>query len=292
MNRITFFCLVFFATAYPQKSADFIILSSPRDYTIFNQYQQPITDAEKKLFVPFSPLQIENDNEVLGDQITRALRVVFGGATWFLQKDESGNLLGDKGKQNRPVYRKCLVLNDTVQIVNGRSVCFSQKFPPSGQAGFLEKGDIVERIFSYGGYCCVKRIAAQVHYGWSSFAQKTAWKRVERAAEKQETGITSFLSERIVQRFAAANAAYREYFDHFNKLTRQEKSVPAWRCETRKNEVHCSLNEPYNRSSQLGGSTQCLVREIENMLIGKGYDVVLDKGDITIKPRSESGAGR
>ncbi len=288
--RSTILLLLYICSAsYSQKTSDFIILAQPRDYTIFNQYEQPITEAEKKLFAPFAPLQIKNDNEVLGDQITHALRAVFEGETWFLEKDENGNLLGDKGKQNRPVYKKCLVLNDTVQIVNGHAVCFSEKFPPSGQAGFLEKGDFVERLFSYGGYCCVKRIGAQVRYGWSSFAQKAAWKRVEQVAEKLETGLTSFLSERIVQRFAAANRAYKEYFDHFNKLTKQERSVPFWRCETRGNEVYCSLNAPYNGSSDLDESTHCLVRDIENTLIGKHYVVVPGKGAMTIRP--ESGGG-
>jgi len=289
MIKIAFILFLLFADVFSQKTADFIILAQPRDYTIFNQYEQPITEPEKKLFMPYSPLQIENANEVLGDQITRALRVTFGGETWFFQEDDGGNLPGGKGAQNRALYKKCPVLNDTVQIVNDRTVCFWETFPPSGRAGFLEKGERVERVFAYGGYCCVKRIGARVHYGWSSFAQKTGWRRVERVAEKRQTGLSNFLSERIVQRFTAANRAYKEYFDHFNTLTQQEKSVPSWRCEIRGNEVYCSLNAPYNATSELDESTHCLVRDIENMLIGKHYVVVPGKGDITIRPGSEGG---
>ncbi len=274
---------------YSQKSADFAILSQPRDYTILNQYQQPLSDAEKKSLGVNLPAQIENDDELLGDQITHALRFDFDGRTWFLQKDEAGNLIGDRGKQFRQMFRKCTVLGDTLLITEDRAVPFSEKFPPAGQGKSLGKGEAVVRIFSTGQFVYVKRGDARAEYGWCSFARRSAWKAVEHAVEKPQA-LTGHLSDQIVRRFAEANKVYKEYFDHFNEFTHQEKTVPAWQCEASGNEVRCTLNLPYRNSSQLEESTQYLVRDVENMLIGKHYEVVGGKGEILVKPKADAGA--
>jgi hypothetical protein len=290
--RYTILLLLFVNTAsFSQPTADFLILSQPHDYTILNQYQQPITDAEKKLFVANAPLQIVKDNEILGDQLTRALRFAFDGKTWFIEKDETGNFKGDKGKQFRQVLKKCVIIADTVQIIADRAVSFSEKYPPGLESGWLKKGEIVVRLFSCQGFCCVKCPGAKTEYGWGKFGAKTGWKRLEQAAEKQQ-GLNDMLTERIISRFKDANRTYAEYFSHFDKLTQQEKTVPVWRCEAKGNEVHCSLNAPYASTSQLDESTQYLVRDLENMLIGKQCDVRYEKGEIFIKPKNGEGNGK
>ena len=290
--RYTIIFLLFVCTAsFSQPTADFLILSQPRDYTILNQYQQPLTDAEKKLFVPNAPLQIVKENEILGDQLTHALRFAFDGKTWFIEKDEAGNFTGDKGKQFRQVLKKCAIIGDTVQILADRAVSFSEKYPPGLESGWLKKGELVMRLFSCGGSCCVKLPGAKNEYGWSRFGAKTGWKRLEQGAEKPQ-GLTGMLTERIIDRFKAANKTYADYFSHFDRLTGQEKTVPVWRCEAKGNEVHCSLNAPYAATSQLDESTQYLVRDLENMLIGKQCDVRYEKGEIFIKPKNSDGDGK
>jgi hypothetical protein len=291
MKRTVLLIIFFSINAFSQPSADFLILSQPHDYTIFNQYQQPLSDAEKKLLAANAPLQIVNDNEILGDQITHALRFVFDGKTWFIQKDETGNFTGDKGKQFRQVLKKCAIIGDTVQILADRAVSFSEKYPPGAEAGWLKKGEQVIRLFSYGGSYCVKRSGAKTQYGWGRFGAKNGWKRLEQVVEKSQ-GITGILTERVIARFKSANETYAEYFVHFDKLTGQEKTVPAWRCEVQGNEVHCSLNAPYTSTSRLDESTQYLVRDLENMIIGKQYDVLYEKGEIIIKPKTSGGVGQ
>ena len=281
----TIILLSSFAVSFSQTTADVLILSRPQDYTIFNQYQQPLSESERSLFVANVPLQIVKENEIMGDQITHALRFVFEGKTWFVERDESGNFAGDKGKQFRQVLKKCLIISDTVQIMAEGAVSFSEKFPP-GAKGWLRKGETVQRLFSYGGFFYVKRPAEKPPYGWSRFGVKTGWKRIEQGIEKPQE-LTTLLMEQIMDRFKAANRTYEEYFSHFDKLTGQEKTIPRWRCEAKGDEVHCSLNAPYDGTSQLDESTQYLVRDLENMLIGKQYEVLFDKGGIFIKPRSQ-----
>jgi hypothetical protein len=290
MKRLHYFIflLSFHAFSNQQSIADILLLSHPESYTILNQYQQLVTATEKKMFVANAPLQIEAENEVLGDQITPALKFSFEGKIWFLQKDEKGILLGDKGKQNRQVLKKCAIIGDTVQITADKSIPFAEKGPFSVEAGFLKKGEQIIRLFSYNGVCCVKRPGAKSQYGWSRFGQNAGWKRQKQVVEKQED-LTDELTRRILLRFESANKTYKEYFTNFAELTRQEKTAPVWKCEVRKNEVRCTLNKPYTTTSLLDESTKYLLRDIENMLIGKHFDVAVENGSITVSPKNDGG---
>jgi hypothetical protein len=290
-SRITILLcsLVTFVSA--RQSADFLILPQPRDYTICNQYQQPATDDEKAQFTANIPAQIENSNEVLGDQITHALKFLFDGKPWFLQKDESGNFAGT-GRNLRPqAYRKCEIVDDTVSVAEDRAVSFSEKGPLVRSSDFVRKGEVVERIFLYGSAFYSKRGTAHPVYGWCTASRASAWKPIA-VAESAQDAFGSFSSDQVVRRFSEANKTYREYFDHFNAFTKQEKTVPAWQCVVQGNQVRCTLNMPYRETSQLDESTRSLVREVENMLIGKGYEVIADKGEVVVRPRAESAVAR
>jgi len=283
------FLLATFVSA--RESGDFLILPQPRDYTIYNQYQQPVTDAEKTQFATNIPAQIENSNELLGDQITHALKFLFDGKPWFLQKDESGNFAGT-GQNLRPqAYRKCEIVDDTVSVAEDHAVSFSEKGPLVRSSDFVRKGEVVERIFSFGSAFYSKRGTARPVYGWCTASRASAWKPIAIAESIQDV-FGSFSSDQVVRRFTEANKIYREYFDHFNAFTKQEKTVPAWQCVVQGNQVRCTLNMPYRETSQLDESTRCLVREVENMLIGKGYEVIANKGDVIVRPRAESGGAR
>jgi hypothetical protein len=284
--------LYFLATfASARESADFLIVPQPRDYTIYNQYQQPVTDVEKTRFAENIPAQIENSNELLGDQITHAVKFLFDGKPWFLQKDESGNFSGSGRNLHPQTYRKCEIIDDTVAAAEDHAVSFSEKGPSARGSDFLRKGEVVVRVFSYGSSFYAKRGFANPVYGWCMASRTSAWKAIA-TAESAHNAFGSFSSDQIVKRFTEANKTYREYFEHFNAFTRQEKTVPAWLCVVQGNQVRCTLNMPYRETSQLDESTRCLVRDVENTLIGKGYEVITDKGEVIVRPRAESAGAR
>jgi hypothetical protein len=280
-----------FSFSFSQKPADFIVLDRPQKLTILNQYQQPLTESEKASFTTGTPLQVINTDEMLGDQITHAVQGAFGGKTWYLQKDEEGNLLGTKGKEGRQAFKNCSIASDTVEIVKDRSVRFSET--PQGGAGahFLNKGERVERIFGYRGQWYVKPFAHGSSFGWANFPPDGSWRRRTIAAVAADTGMTDFLQERIIERLTTANDEYRKYFTHFNSVTGKGKTVPQWQWERQGRGMHCFLNAPYRTGSQLDESTRYLVRDLENMLIGKQYEVLCDKGDITLKPGDRGAPG-
>jgi hypothetical protein len=285
LYRIACTVLVFSSFSFSQKTADFLVLEQPARFTILNQYQQPLSARERAALVPGTPLQIINPEETLGDQITRALQGSFDNRTWFLQKDDSGNLLGGSENNGVRTYKGCSLAYDTVDILKDKAVRFSEKIASGSGPQFLKKGESVIRIFQYRDQWYVRRGQGAGSFGWSSFFDPSAWHRAV-AAAVADTGISNYLQDRIIERFRNANTTYRRYFSHFNTITGREKAVPQWQWDfTQAGTIHFFLNAPYRTGSQLDESTRYLVRDLENMLIGKQYDVACEKGDITLKPK-------
>lgn len=271
--------------------ADFLILEKPQKCTILDQYQQPVPEAGRGAFVPGTPLQIISADDLLGDQVTHALQGAFDGKTWYLQKDDAGNLsAGADAKEKPRVFKGCEIGLDTVEIVRDNSVAFSEFTPGSGRV-YLKKQETVVRIFRNRDQWYIRRQSGHtVRYGWSAFSSSGGtWRRVVAASAPADTGISDYLQNRIIERFRTANDTYRQYFGHFNTVTGNEKTLPVWKWEpAQAKSIHFFLNAPYRTGSQLDESTRYLVRDIENMLIGKQYDVVCEKGDIVVRPREDA----
>jgi hypothetical protein len=278
------FILTFIAFSYPQSTSDFLITPRPSIYTILNQYQQAVGADEQKEFVPYSPFQVANQDEVLGDQITKALRFSFNNKVYFLQKDDTGRLIGERDKNDHELLKKCTLMEDTVEVLKDKAVPFFGRNMPAGLSAYLRKGESVVRIFKYNDRFYVKRNEKTAVYGWVPGYVQNAFRR-SIAAPAASADMSGYMHDRIIERFASANAIYRRYFDHFNSLTDRQKAVPVWRCETKGNEIQCLLNSPYQTGDQLRESTQYIVRDIENMLLGKPFLVLSEQGSITIRPK-------
>ena len=267
-----------------QEQADFIISGKPQVYTILNKYEQSLTDSERELFRPFSPLQIINEEYTLGDGITSALKVRFSGDVYFLIKDDDGKLVGGKKDSYRHTFRKCRIFEDTIRIVKDRSVLLSQKYPSDGKRVYMAKGALVVRLFKHQNYYCVKYIGKKIMYGWCPLSDKGAWRPVIHV-KKVDTTLKSELVERIIERIKSANETYEEYFERFNDITGKKKSIPQWRYSYSDELIRCTLTNPYKDSDQLEESTQYLVQDIENLLLGKPFDVHYRNGEILIQLR-------
>lgn len=290
-HRLFLLLLTGFSFSFSQKTADFLILDHPQKYAILDQYQQPVPQSGRDAFVEGTPLQIISSDDLLGDQITHALQGSFEGKTWYLQKDDAGNLAGADAKESRHICKGCEIGSDTVEIIKDKALSFSET---GGARVFLARQEKVTRIFrNKDQWYLRRRTGGTVMYGWSSFSNTGAWRRVVAAAAPADTGISDYLQQRIIERFRAANATYQQYFGHFNAVTGKDETIPVWRWDVVRPgmKMHFFLNDPYRTGSGLEESTRYLVRDLENLLIGRQYDVACgEKGDITLKPKGR-GAG-
>jgi hypothetical protein len=268
------------------ETSDFAILESPRSFSMYNQFEQPITAGELAGFLPYSPLQIIRSDTRLGDQITRAMQCQYCQKTFFLLKDEKGGILGDKNQLK--LLKGCVLAGDTVEIVKGGSASFSEKLPSSTAArSMLPKGTRLAVLFKYQNAYFVRLAPPAERFGWLPAPSREAWKRVKQTAQAADTAANDDLRGRLGARVEAANAQYKNFFDRFNAATGQQKSVPRWSETGVKTGAYSwILSEPYCRTGELDESTALLVGDLRDILIGKPFSVIHEKGRIIVGPKA------
>jgi hypothetical protein len=264
--------------------ADVVLVESPRSFTLYNHFEQPISSSEKAGFLPFSPLQIIQQDVRLGDQITRAMQCLYRQKTFYLLKDETGSIIGDQS--HLQLLKGCALIGDTVEIIQGGAVTLYEKSlrSPSSRLA-LPKGTRLIVLFRYRNAYYSLQIAPVERFGWVPAASREVWKRV-RQAVSIDTSITENLHNRLNERIESANRMYKTFFDRFNAGTGQQKSIPRWSETTSRAEASWVLSEPYGHTGELDESTASLVEELRDILIGKPYTLRSEKGRITLIPKA------
>jgi hypothetical protein len=288
LNTLQLSALLFPVLSFAQTTADYYVITDPQRYTIYDQYQQPLSASEKMFFVPYSPLRIMEPDVMLGDQITHALKFDFRQQLYYLLKDDERKFSGEKSNAGRAVYRHCEVVEDTVDVVGSGLVLLSG----SGKSIAVGRGARLCRIFKSGSRYYIATVNERPDYGWSPLEPRSAWRTGRKvsspASAGSDNGLSETLKERIMVRIASANESYKTYFSRFNAFTHDEKAVPVWRCEYGGCRMRCELSGPYKNSEQLSESSKYLAQEIENILVGTDFGVVCKNGEMVIEKRAGS----
>jgi hypothetical protein len=286
--KANLFFLLLISLTVAEGRADFCIIADPLEYTIYNQYQQPLPASEMSQFVSYSPFQIINGNVKLGDQITHALEFVFQQRTYYLLMAEDGKFTGEKSKAGRQSFRNVEAIEDTIETLADGLAMVSG----SGRNIVIMKGVRLVRVFRSGPRYYIAALNDRVTYGWSSLEPKGIWRKstpgvLPGKGVKDTGGLSEYVKQRILARFASANESYTTCFSHFNSLTGDEKAVPQWRCEASDNRIRCELI-PHQSGDQLSESSRYLAQDIENLLVGTDFGVICKNGEIVIEKRSGS----
>jgi hypothetical protein len=273
------------ATApYPQSTADFILLKSPERFTIYNAYEQPLIGAERGSLAAFAPVQVVRLDDMLGDGITPAAKCRFHGSTLYLLTDGRRGFIGDEKKLYHQMLKGCILFDDTVETIT--AIRLSERHSGQGASWNAARGTVLYRQFQYGEQQCLIAAGAQARYGWCAATSRGSLRRVTRTAAPAPDIPSSVEIQAILAvRIASANTAYRTFFDHFNQATGHLRSAPAWRPAAAA--MSWRLNAPYTATRELDESTRYLVRELENLLIGKPFRVLFRDGEISVTPREQ-----
>jgi hypothetical protein len=272
LSTLLFVCNLTFA-AQPE----FLIITNPDKLSILNQYEQPLTESEKKQLLPFMPLQIINQKEVLGDQITEVVRCTNLGNTYFLLKNDNGGFTGEERVTFQNIS-KCTIIEDTVEVT--RDFTLSQKFPSKGILSTIKKGEAVVRIFQNGANAYVLTLSKPQRYGWCTATG--VFKKTEKTERKDPAVDIADVARRVQKRLDNANELYKNYFGYFNTLTHQQKSIPYWQLVTENGNCRCTLKGSQQTIIQLKRSTDYIVQDIEQLLLGKPFSVSSSGNLITI----------
>ncbi len=277
-------CLILTLTIFihAQERADFIIIGNPHAYLILNKYQQPLTERERKKIHPFSPFQIINKKDTLGDGLTPAEKVRFCNKIYYLQKDENDNYITKKSDVYFKIFKGCKILEDSIEVTRQKAILLSEKYPSQGNKQYIAKGKLIKRLFRYQNYTYVLYKNVRESFGWCSIASRSNWKPYA-SLSKEDYKLTESLKSRVRAKIQSINKIYEQYFISFNKITNGLKSVPVWKCLVGSNSIKCSLSGSYKKSAQMEESTRYIVHDLENMFIGKPFEVVYKKGEIVIQ---------
>jgi hypothetical protein len=275
LSTLVFLCHLTFAA-----QSDFLIITNPDKLSILNQYEQPLTESEKKLIFPFMPFQIINPKEILGDQITEVTRCTNLGSTYFLLKNESGGFTGNEHITFQKIS-KCIILGDTVEVI--RDFTLSQKFPSKGIESTIKKGESCIRIFQNGSNTYLLGLGKPQRYGWCTTSG--VLKKAIKIEQPEATVDFGYIAQRIQKRLDAANELYRNYFSYFNTLTHQQKSIPCWQFFAENGSYRCTLKGSQQTIVQLQQSTDYIVQDIEQLLLGKPFSINNSGNLITIVKR-------
>jgi hypothetical protein len=268
------------------QTADFLLLASPRGYTIYDQYEQGLSDAERASLVPGAPLQLVKADDRLGDQITSAMRLLFDGRILYILTDEKGNPTGGSGTERRDLLKGCGVAGDTVTVIAAAGLKLAERSAGGGRMVTASKGERLVLVFSYRDQYYVLRTVGGRRYGWCPRLSASSWRKVAAAAMvAADTSLAAMAREQLKGRIASANETYRRYFEGFNQATGEAKSAPLWRAAADGAEMRWTLAGPRQYAEQLSGSTRWLVQDLEGILVGTGYTAAYENGEVAVRRR-------
>ena len=285
LKKSIMLCMMAISLVIAESRSTFYLLPSPSSYTIYDEYEQSLSQEERARFAPYAPLRLIAVDVQLGDGISHAAKFQLGNEVFSLLKAASGRFVGENRKNGPLVMNDCEALGDTVKVTRGGVLTVAQV---SGPARTVAQGRELARIFRCNGRYYVSSCDGAPFCGWSSLEPASAWRRIGMvpvritATRSVDTLIPKSLQERIRGVVLAANESYRRFFSHFDSLTGADKSLPQWRCECSASQCRCALSPPYDTNDDLLESTRELRTEIENLLLGTGYILTGGSGEIVV----------
>lgn len=281
LHRILSVVLLTVAAASVAERADYAIIESFDRLTVYNRYEQPLSEREQRSFLPYAPLRIHERDQVLGDMITRALSFTYDGETYYALHSHDGSRAESKFRR---ILAGCTPIGDTVVVTKPNAVRFTPSLP-NVRTTYLPKGERLARVFRSGNRCYVLRLGAKPMYGWAPV--RSSWRAANAADERDDGTMPIGLRKRLLGRIDQINETYGQFFGHFNELTGEHRSVPAWMpAEQGVDRLSWRLSKPYGTDARLRRSTQYLIQDLEGMLLGKPYTVTYNGGLLAVVPRA------
>ena len=263
---------------------DFLVIGTPSACALYDQYEQLLSDVQKKALPANAPFEIINGRQLMGDQITQAMRLGLLGSVYYLMLDEKGNMAGVPQTAAAVRYKRCSPRYDTL-VVTVPSLTLTQRPSAGGALGTLHKGETVLRIFTWRGSSYLLGSGSRPVFGWAGASGNI----LRPVAARHPAGVSgdafAQLHLRIMKRLKDANGQYDTLFSYFNSRTRQEKTAPQWIAETTEGYHRYILQGSDEIIRSLESSTLQIVKEVEQLLLGKPYLASYRHGVITIGPR-------
>ncbi len=264
------------------RKATFLIVEHPGAFTIFNQYQQRVSEQESSTLPQFIPFAILNADDVLGDGFTACMKVEVGGTIFFLGKEEDGTMQGGSQSGLQRFVRDASAIGDTIEILRSNRLTFTD--PRQVQSSFLDEGMRVVRVFRNGGLTYVKLLGASQLYGWVNFesaVQGRDWGYAKLVGVALADQLQKVLPQ-MQRKVKDVNAKLTMLFEHFNKTSFERKAPPEWKVEQSGLTLRCILFSDIS-SEKFSETTQALAKTFESFVLGSELRVIAAPGRIEVR---------
>ncbi|HID38454.1 MAG TPA: hypothetical protein EYP36_02945 [Calditrichaeota bacterium] len=264
---IFLFCLQNLSLAIAQR-ADYLIVENPSSFIILDKYEQ----NNSTVFPPFTPFRILEEHTLLSDDLTPALKVELLGKNLYIIRNEDGKIARQESSGYLHIFRNCTPIGDSIRVLKDRSLLFYEKYftQKPNRRNYLQKNDILIRIFKYKQSYYVKRINRSSAYGWCRLPASRSWRKLEQQSAGRPI-LSESLRLRIKTFIAQINRTYEKYFDYFNRTYSGRFSPPHWQISELNDGMDLAfVGLPY---SNLKRSNEVVVRNLETLLLGSGFTV-------------------
>jgi hypothetical protein len=241
MLKIVLFILLFSATI--ALADDYLIVENPAALHLLDAYEQQLSQEEKNQLPRNMPFRILEENYILSDTYTRAIKTRNQGKTYFLVKDNQGKI-SIQYPENLPIrIRSARVLTDTIQIKQNERVVFQNEADQTT----LIANELLQLIFQKNNRYYAKRLTPQGVFGWLNVNQSKYWQHFTGAhpiaSDKMEFPV--YLVNSVQAQFEEYNRILQQLFSFFNQTSEPQKATPRWVLVIEGNRIICQLeNKP------------------------------------------------
>jgi len=272
--------------AQEQKVVDFFIAENPSKFEILDRYQQKISYSDKVLFYKFTPWKIIEENSLLSDQFTQAMKVEFNGKQYFFVRDDQGELKQEDEEKIKHIINDCNVFADSLIVIQNKAVLFSRipfnEKNKKYKRNYLEKNTRLKTIFKIKNDYYVQTLDDKKLYGWIRPSGRLSLKRStqKKFVDNNDSQIDEDLKNRLLVEVKKLNRIYLKLFKKLNSDFSQNRSVPFWSLES--NEKGMVLQLQNNHSEKYIKSIKYFVNEVETIIAGSSYSVFTSGSAIEI----------
>ncbi|MBE2279647.1 MAG: hypothetical protein IAE91_04585 [Ignavibacteriaceae bacterium] len=276
--------LIIVISAFPQSGAkkDFLVVENPSALTIFNKFEQTITESRKKAFPSFTPFLILNNNEKLSDGFTGVVRTNFRGEEYLVLLDIKGLSSGNKSENGVYLFENTSLLNDSVQMLKDKIV--ERIFPENKKIEF-KKGQIFSRIFSdKKGTMILDPYGKYGFYKLENLKEKSDFNKllVDKIADN---GLDEVIISEIKSTVNSFNSTLKNINEYISDKRGITKEVPRFNINEEPNLLRITL-EPIASAKLFSRTQNSLLSEIRLLLIGR--KITLNERGNTIIISAES----
>ncbi len=262
---------------------DVLIVEKPDHLVVYDAFQQSLTSPQEHPIQPFTPIRIIRLRDALNDGITPCSKVDVDGETFYLLRDERGQLAGSKNLGIVRIFQHVKFIDDTIEVLGSRHIALQSPVKKSSQ--FLAAGEACVRYFEFAGAIYSKPLRPQAEYGWlrlSPAERGKTWQIVR--AKPAHVDLSPMIRNRVIDKIRDVNLAYSEVYSLLSKESKKKIPVPQWEIDSTSTSMTFVLR-PAAAASFYRQSIRTLSATLQTYLLGTGYDALVQGHEIEIKKR-------